>query len=209
MDLSIQISKGSYDDYVEAEAKTCVELEALTQAGYGLPEGRLHLTQMHHLLRCRVIARLGTARPADRSFLRNFTIDEASTREALVAFGLVERDGTEGATHQQVRDMVLADGLGKLLAVDLVRAASGEVNVWTERGRVRVRIEARGDFTGDGKEDLLVMVGARKSRYRPDLTDFCLVTRASADALLSMIDVAPYSCRRLGRYGRPADDGGS
>ena len=206
MDLGIGLSKGSYDDYVEAEAKTCVELEALTRAGYGLPEGRLHLTQMHHLLRCRVIARLGTARPADRSFLRNFPIDEASTREALVAFGLVERDGAEGATHQQVRDMILTDGLGKLLAVDLVRAASGEVDVWAEQGRVRIRVEARGDFTGDGTEDLLMTAGARKSRYRPDLSDLCLVTRETPGAPLRLIDVAPYSCRDPGKYGRPADD---
>ncbi len=206
MDLSIQVSKGSYENYVDAEARTCVELEALTQAGYGLPEGRLHSTQMHHLLRCRTIALLGTARLADRSFLRSFIIDEASTRELLVAFGLVEQDRTEIVAPQQSRDVVLADGLGRLLTVDLFRAASGEVDVWAERGRVRVRIDARGDFTGDGREDLLVTAGARKSRYRPDLTDICLVTRAAPDATLRIIEVAPYSCRKLGRYGRPADD---
>ncbi|MCH9053937.1 MAG: hypothetical protein IIA72_23275, partial [Proteobacteria bacterium] len=53
MNLGIQVSKGSYEHYVDAEARTCAELEALTQAGYGLPEGRLHSTQMYHLLRCR------------------------------------------------------------------------------------------------------------------------------------------------------------
>jgi hypothetical protein len=205
MDLGIGLSKGSYDDYVEAEAKTCVELEALTRAGYGLVGGGLHYTQMHHLLRCRAIALLGTVQPAKESFLRGFVISQESSRDLLRAFGLV----VGGGVPSQNGEMVLADGLGKLLAVDLVRAASGEVDVWTERGPVRVRIEARGDFTGDGREDLLVMVGAGKSRYRPDLTDFCLVTRASADAPLSMIDIAPYSCQRLGRYGRPADGDGS
>ncbi len=205
MDLSIELYKGSHDNYVEAEAKTCVELEALSQAGYGLPEGRLQYTQMHHLLRCRAIALLGTVQPARESFLRDFVINQESSRDLLRAFGLVVGSGVPS----QNGDMVLADGLGKLLAIDLVRAASGEVDVWTERGRVRVRIEARGDFTSDGKEDLLVMVGAGKSRYRPDLTDFCLITRASADAPLSMIDIAPYSCWRLGRYGRPADGDGS
>ena len=53
---------------------------------------------------------------------------------------------------------------------------------------------------------LLVTAGAGQSRYRPDLTDFCLVARASLDAPLRMIEIAPYSCRKLGRYGRLADD---
>jgi len=53
MDFGIRVYKGSYDDNVYTEARNCVELEALTQAGYGLPGGLLHLTQMHHLLRCR------------------------------------------------------------------------------------------------------------------------------------------------------------
>ena len=201
MDLGIQVSKGSYEDYVEVEARNCIELEALTQAGYGLPEGRLHLTQMHHLLKCRTIARIGTAQPAGASFLRRFVIDEASTREMIEAFELIERDRAE--------DVVLGDGLGKLLAIDLFRAASGEVDVWADQGRVRIRVEARGDFTGDGREDLLVPAAIRKSRYRPDLTDICLVTRDAPDAPLRMIEVAPYSCRKLGRYGRLADDDGS
>jgi hypothetical protein len=80
------------------------------------------------------------------------------------------------------------------------------LDVWSEQVRVRIRVEARGDFTGDGREELLLTAGVRKSRYRPDLTDICLVTRAAPDASLRMIEVAPYSCRSLGRYGRQADD---
>ncbi len=202
MDLGIGLSKGSYDDYVEAEAKTCVELEALTRAGYGLPEGRLHSTQMHHLLRCRTIALLGTAQPARKSFLRDFVINQESSRDLLRAFRLV----VGGGVPSQNGEMALTRGLGKLLAVDLIRAASGEVDVWAEQGRVRIRVEARGDFTGDGVEDLLMTAGARKSRYRPDLSDLCLVTRETPGAPLRLIEVAPYSCRELGKYGKSADD---
>jgi len=205
MNLSIQVSKGSYEDYVDAEARTCVELEALTQAGYGLPEGRLYGTQMHHLLRCRVIARLGTARPADRSFLRDFAIDEKGSRELLLAFGLVERGGAEERALSHSDDIILTGGLGKLLVVDL--PYGGDSDVWTEKGRVLIRVEARGDFTGDGVEDLLFSAGARLSRYRPDPTDLCLVTREALDAPLSMIEVAPYSCQELGEYDRAGEGG--
>ncbi len=202
MDLGIGLYKGSYDDYVEAEAKTCVELEALTRSGYGLPEGRLHSTQMHHLLRCRTIALIGKVQPARESFLRDFVINQESSRNLLRAFGLV----VGGGVPSQNGEMVLTRGLGKLLVVDLIRAASGEADVWADKGRVRVRIEARGDFTGDGVEDLVLSAGSRLSRYRPDLSDLCLITREAPGAPLRMIEVAPYSCREPGKYGTPADD---
>ncbi len=100
--------------------------------------------------------------------------------------------------------MILTGGLGKLVVVDL--PYGGQADVWSEQGRVLLRVEARGDFTGDGIEDLLLSAGMSLSRYRPDLTDLCLVTRLAPDAPLRMIEVAPYSCRRLGEYDRVDDD---
>ncbi len=204
MDLGIGLYKGSCDDYVEAEAKTCIELEALTRAGYGLPEGRLHYSQMRHLLRCRAIALLGMAQPARESFLRDFVIDEEGTRELLSAFGLVEQIGAGDRASPQSGDMILTGGLGKVLVVDL--PYSGDADVWADKGRVLLRVEARGDFTGDGTEDLLLSAGTRLSRYRPHLTDLCLITRKAPGAPLRMIEVAPYSCREPGTYGKSADD---
>ena len=103
--------------------------------------------------------------------------------------------------------MILTGGLGKVLVVDL--PYSGDADVWAEKGRVLLRVEARGDFTGDGIEDLLLSAGTSLSRYSPDLTDLCLITREAPGAPLRLIEVAPYSCRELGRYGRPADGDGS
>ncbi len=202
MDLSIELYKGSHDNYVEAEAKTCVELEALTQAGYGLAGGGLNYIQLRYLHRCRTIALLGTVQPARKSFLRDFVISQESSRDLLRAFGLV----VGGGFPSQNGEMVLTRGLGKLLVVDLPYADSGEADVWADKGRVLLRVEARGDFTGDGVEDLFLSAGARLSRYRPDLTDLCLITRGAPGAPLRMIEVAPYSCREPGKYGTPSDE---
>jgi hypothetical protein len=98
----------------------------------------------------------------------------------------------------------LTGGLEHLLVVDL--PYGGQADVWAAKGRVLLRVEARGDFTGDGIEDLLLSAGTRLSRFRPDLTDLCLITRTSSDGPLRRIDVAPYSCRELGKYERVADD---
>ncbi len=204
MDLGIRVFKGSYDDNIDAEARNCVELEALTQAGYGLPEGSLHSTQMYHLLKCRTISLLGTVQPARESYLRDFAIDERGTRELLLAFGLIEQGDIPQQVSFRDSEMFLMGGLGKLLVVDL--PYGGNSDVWAEKGRVRMRIEARGDFTGDGIEDLLFSAGARLSRYRPDVTDLCLITRETPDAPLRRIDVAPYSCQRPGEYDRVGDD---
>jgi hypothetical protein len=200
----IRLSKGSYDDFIDAEARTCVELEALTGAGYGLPGGGLHFFQAHHLLTCRTIALLGTAQPTHESFLRDFIIDEHGARELLPAFGLVEQGGARAPVSSHSSEMILTGGLGKLVVVDL--PYGGQADVWSEQGRVLLRVEARGDFTGDGIEDLLLSAGTSLSRYRPDLTDLCLVTRLAPDAPLRMIEVPPYSCRELGKYERVTDD---
>ena len=199
MDFGIRVYKGSYDDNVYTEARNCVELEALTQVGYGLPGGSLHLTQMHHLLRCRTIVLIGTVRPARESYLRDFAINEGGTRELLRASGLVV--GGEAPTPSG--KWILTDGLEDLLVVDL--PYGGQADVWAAKGRVRIKVEARGDFTGDGIEDLLLSAGMSLSRYRPDFTDLCLVTRTSPGGPLRRIDVAPYSCRELGKYDRVSD----
>ncbi len=193
MDFGIRVYKGSYDDNVYTEARNCVELEALTQAGYGLPGGSLHLTQMHHLLRCRTIALIGTVRPARESYLRDFAIDEDGTRELPRASGPVV--GGEAPTPSG--KWILTGGPEDLLVVDL--PYGGQADVWAAKGRVRIKLEARGDFTGDGIEDLLLSVGTSLSRYSPDLTDLCMVTRASPGATLRMVEVAPYSCRERNR----------
>ncbi len=200
--FSIRLYKGSYDNYVEAKARNCVEVKALTQAGYGSFGSGLNYYQLRFLRRCRTVALLGTAQPARESFLRDFVISQESSRDLLRALGLV----VGGGAPSRNGEMVLTRGLGKLHVVDLIRAASGEAGVWAEQGRVRIRIEARGDFTGDGIEDLLLSAGTRLSRYRPDLSDLCLVTREAPGAPLRMIEVAPYSCREPGKYGRSADD---
>ncbi len=100
--------------------------------------------------------------------------------------------------------MILTGGLGKVLAVDL--PYSGDADAWADKGRVLLRVEARGDFTGDGIEDLLLSAGTRQSRYRPKLTDLCLITREAPGVPLRLIEVTPYSCRELGKYGKSADD---
>ncbi len=134
--------------------------------------------------------------------MRDFVISQESSRNLLRAVGLV----VGGGVPSQNGEMVLTRGLGKLLAVDLPYADSGEADVWADKGRVLLRVEARGDFTGDGVEDLFLSAGARLSRYKPDLTDLCLITREAPGAPLRMIEVAPYSCRELGKYVESTDD---
>ncbi len=201
----IRLYKGSYENYVEAEARTCVELEALTQAGYGSFGSGFDYFQLYQLLRCRTVALLGTARPARESFLRDFVISPESSRDLLIALGLV----VGGGVPSRNGEMVLTSGLGKLLVVDLPYADSGEADVWADKGRVLLRVGARGDFTGDGIEDLLLSAGATRSRYRPKISDLCLITREAADASLRLIEVAPYSCREPGKYERSENDNDS
>ncbi len=202
-DLGIRLYKGQLNELDTAQATSCVSLEALTRAGYGLDLGLLHHSQLVHLLRCRAIALLKAANPARRSFLREFVFSETNVRTALAAFELLTASESERADELRLQQPVLTSGLGRLLAIDT--PYSGQADVWTEGGRVLLSVVARGDWTGDGTEDLLLMAGASLSRYRPDLTDLCVITRESPGSALSLVQVAPYSCRRLGAYGSSTD----
>ena len=128
---------------------------------------------------------------------------EVNVRDMLVGFGLLRWSGAAQGADVQQRKLVLTRGLGSFLAVDV--RGSDEVDVWADKGRVRVRVEARGEFTGDGVEDVLIYAGISRSRYRPKLTHLCLITRETPGAPLRLIEVAPYSCRELGAKGKPSD----
>ncbi len=205
-DRGLQVYQRHGDDVSKevAEAKSCRELEAYVEAGYRSYGGSFGSTLLFYLRDCRAIALLGTAQPARKSFLRDFVFREKNVHELLVALGLLRQAGTAHAADVQSGERVLAGGLGRLLAIDV--PFSDAVDVWAEAGRVRLSAQARGDFTGDGVEDVLIFAGLSRSRYRPKLTHLCAITRDAPDAPLRLIEVAPYSCRDPGKYGRPADD---
>ncbi len=200
-DLGIRLYKGQGDDRVEIEAKSCVDLEALTQAGFGAADGSLGYRDLFYLAECQAIELLGAVQPVRKTHIRDAVFTEKNVHELLVALGFLRRGGTADI---QSGERFLAGGLGRLLAIDV--PYSDAVDVWAEAGRVRISVQARGDFTGDGVEDVLIFAGISRSRYKPKLTHLCVITREATGAPLRMIEVAPYSCRELGKYGRVADE---
>ena len=203
-DLGIRLYKGQGDDRVEIEAKACVDLETLTQAGFGAADGSLGYRQLFYLAECRALELLGAVQPARTRHIGDVVFGEKNVHELLVALGFLRQAGTAHAADVSTGERVLAGGLGRLLAIDV--PFSDAVDVWADAGRVRLSVQARGDFTADGVEDVLIFAGLSRSRYRPKLTHLCAITRDAPDAPLRLIEVAPYSCRELGKYGEPADD---
>ena len=201
-DLGIRLYKGQGDDRVEIEAKSCVDLEALKQAGFGAADGSLGYRQMFYLAECRAIELLGAVQPARTRHIGDAVFGEKNVHELLVALGFLRQAGTAHAADVSSGERVLAGGLGRLLAIDI--PFSDAVDVWAEAGRVRLSVQARGDFTADGVEDVLIFAGVSRSRYRPKLTHLCAITRDAPGAPLRLIEVAPYSCRELRAYGKPA-----
>ena len=203
-DLGIRLYKEQGDDRVEIEAKSCVDLEALTQAGFGAADGSLGYRQSFYLAECRAIELLGAVQPARTRHIGDAVFGEKNVHELLVALGFLRQVGTAHAADVSSGERVLAGGLGRLLAIDV--PFSDAADVWADAGRVRLSVQARGDFTADGVEDVLIFAGLSRSRYRPKLTHLCAITRDAPGAPLRLIEVAPYSCRELGKYGKSADD---
>ncbi|MBW8055990.1 MAG: hypothetical protein FVQ76_11860 [Nitrospira sp.] len=201
-DLGIRLYKGQGDDEIEIEARSCVDLEGRTRAGFGATDGSLGYRQLYYLAECRAIELLGAVQPARTRHIGDAVLGEKNVHELLVALGFLRRHDMAHGTSVPGTELVLAGGLGRLLAIDI--RSSDAADVWAEAGRVRLSVQARGDFTADGVEDVLIFAGLSRSRYRPKLTHLCAITRDAPDAPLRLIEVATYSCRELRAYGKPA-----
>ncbi|MCH7567395.1 MAG: nuclear transport factor 2 family protein, partial [Nitrospirae bacterium] len=149
-------------------------------------DGSLGYRQMFYLAECRAIELLDAVQPARTRHIGDAVFGEKNVHELLVALGFLRQAGTAHAADVSSGERVLAGGLGRLLAIDI--PFSDAVDVWAEAGRVRLSVQARGDFTADGVEDVLIFAGVSRSRYRPKLTHLCAITRDPPGAPLRLIE---------------------
>ncbi|MCZ6720777.1 MAG: hypothetical protein O7A65_04470 [Proteobacteria bacterium] len=165
----------SYDTWLldEKEARDCASLIEWTDKGY---ESERADEQYDYLLAynhhrnlagdCYAIRAMKDAKPSRESYLRNFTLDDNALKFLPAITGpwdcsnyrkmmAANRDGVSWARYQfyQVSDdlhYVASMESETSLWVQVVASNAGYV------GRDRIRIMGRGDFDGDGVDDLLL-----------------------------------------------------
>lgn len=176
-------------------ADSCAGLLHLTEAGYEAP-GQYSLRLVNRRLAwCRAIALLKGSQPARTSYLRDFVFDQAAL-EVLPAF-VVPSVTCSGvclrveANRRRLAASALADW------PEVIEASETHLRFEEFSDRTSLEILARGDFNGDGLDDLLVM--ANSSGFPPlagrwASAELYIISRDGPDEVLFVVDAGRHLC---------------
>ncbi len=181
-------------------ATDCVELLGLSADGfYALENWDLYL-QLFHAARCRAIRLLGAARPAETSYLRDFALTP-ETVEYLPAMINIAPGCARFCRHVAASaNRVPMSQFEMVLGADVVHVDAELstpnwsyltrpfLTVWTAGWEINLEIVGRGDFDGDGVDDVLVLVNGAAMAGRQVAVNLFVLTRGKAGTVLRVVD---------------------
>ena len=134
------------------------------------------------------------ANAANEGYLRDIEVDQYFARDLLVASGFLPNCA---APCEPSHNAALDDMQVKSEKFVGFNNSPGEgIDVWTETTKLRVEIAANADFTGDGVDDLLALIGTsdvdRKITY---VSHICLFTRDAPRAIMRLVVSELHPCR--------------
>ncbi len=139
--------------------------------------------------RCVALDALQTARPAERSFVAGFGLDQSALRFLPARLALtVSPDDEARLIKAEARQTSLKDFQRDVRIRSSSRnAAVLTANYWT----ADLTIDARGDFDGDGIEDLLITRRASLNRGSLTTADVFILTRTRLGVPLRVLRALP------------------
>jgi hypothetical protein len=187
----------------EASAFNCIELERLVAAGFhGIGSNGFGL-QLYNQALCRGIAAMRWARPAQTSHLRDFVLDEEAIH-LLPAMARIS-PSCDFLCRQRVGNERRIP-LSRFQPVVRVTVRSDEeIRIRTIDWGSIVTILGRGDFDGDGLDDLLVLINGGAVSGTWGGAKLYLLGRDAADAVLFVAeeltnDCGDYQCQAVYDY---------
>ena len=167
------------------EAGNCRALLDLRAKGYEPAGGSLGYTrERHHGAVCTALVALKSAAPAKTSHLSDFRLSSRSPEvlPPILAASFVH-SGDAAALKAEAQGTSWRDYEPRLAA----RTDGDELVVSGGTWEVRVQVYARGDFNGDGLDDLLVRAAESATGGSYAAARLVLLTRASANAKLTTL----------------------
>jgi len=176
----------------EASAFNCIELERLVAAGFeGIGSNGFGI-QLYTQALCRGIEAMRRAQPAGRSYLRDFVLDEEAIHllPAMVNIAMPcdflcrqrvanERRIPLSRFEPVIRVTVKSDEEIRIRSIDWVSI---------------VTMLGRGDFNGDGLDDLLVLANGGSMSGTWSGAELYLLSRDAADAVLFVAEELTNDC---------------
>ena len=195
-------------------ATNCIELKALTKAGYAARFRNEEDLQFGLLNTCEAIEMLRRARPARISYVRDFVMSAEAVNVLPVMldngamFGrlceefIANRLGVAWSNFDKIINVEVHGEYGiHVLAQQRTDIESGEFPS-SSGGDIDVSLLVWADFNGDGVEDMLIESGSRPVDWlgldrnlvyaRNILSEVYIVTRHSPEEVLRVIDAERY-----------------
>lgn len=188
----MKLYKAQGDGHVTVQARNCNSLKRLSEAGYYGGNSSDIGVQNYHLSVCRAIALLGQAQPAHTSYLRDFALSVEAVRYLPALVNLQPScHSICQAYFKNKRGVPLTD-FEDIERVEVTN--EDKLIVWTVGWRTTMVLVARGDFTADGLDDILLVShgGATGGTLRG--ANLYVLTRDKPEAVLRVIDAKQYLC---------------
>jgi hypothetical protein len=188
----LPLMKTEGDTRKEVSAPNCVELERLVGEGYeGIGSHGFGLQLYHQAFR-RAIEMMRRARPAERSFLQDFVLDEDAIHY-LPAMSRISMS-CDFLCRQRVANErhIPLSHFEPVVRVDV--ASTEEIVIWTLDWKTIFTVLGRGDFNRDGLDDLLVLVRGGPMSGTWGGAELHLLSRDSPGGVLAVVEEATDSC---------------
>jgi hypothetical protein len=166
------------------QARNCLDLLAYRRSGFTPVSDRDAGIAQSLIVDCLAVKALSRATAPRESFLRTFRLDP----QALTFLPVNLVPIISGEDRQKVQNAA-AKGMS-WKQFDPAATASGQGEsfaVLSEDTQTTVRIYGRGDFNGDGIDDLLVRVDTAATHGTYRTSRLLLLTRSRSDGVLRMI----------------------
>lgn len=149
-------------DGTSKSAENCSELFQLLDAGYDAPSNPAFIDLADRVSICRILRDLKRAKPAQRSYLKDFQLNETALNVLPPTVGFSADDGTfdsrnkaaaRGISWKQYDPRVRAVTTPGTLELEIFEPFMEEAG----DGKLSyLQIMARADFDGDGFEDIII-----------------------------------------------------
>ena len=176
---------------------SCTTTRRLSDAGFqGL--GPTSGLQLAILAKCQAIELLADIRPAERSFVQNFVLDETAIPFLPIMFNAFSQCRTLLEQQDLNADHVPLIESEDVREIEAVEALSdGRFRYRTYTDRTTIEILSRGDMTGDGLADLTVLLISSFIGGSGGGTALFVVSRDEPDGVLYVVeeDAGRHACR--------------